>query len=383
MENFSSNKIGNIKTDQISINEVINFLEIQKIINSSLSFIKNEPETPWNNILIQKIINKKKYFPITRQIELFIQKNRKNLKMIAKYVIFRHNFYLCSKEKINLGYPPYLLIELVSTCNLKCPFCFQTDKTFTRKPFMGQMSFELFVKIVDEAESIGIGAITFGSRGEPTMHKRIIEMIKYLGTKKNFFEKKLITNATKLNKELIHELFKSNFNIIQISADHYIKKDYEELRVNSNFDEIVKNVDNLFKIRNESYTYSMAEIRVSGIDSKKNLDREKFKNFWIKRSDHVSAGYALERWNTYENEVLEEINQPCEQLWDRMYAWYDGKVNPCDADYKSYLSYGDLNKSSIKDIWNSSIIQKTRQEHLSGKRNKINPCDRCGITFEN
>ena len=28
----------------------------------------------------------------------------------------------------------YLLIEPVSTCNLRCPFCFQTDKTFTKKP---------------------------------------------------------------------------------------------------------------------------------------------------------------------------------------------------------------------------------------------------------
>ena len=380
--NFSSSKIGNVKSDQISIDENINFSEIHEIINSSLPYIKNETATPYNKTLIEKIINKKKFFPITRQIELFVLKNKSNLKLIAKYIIFRNNFYLCAKEKINLGYPPYLLVELVSTCNLKCPFCFQTDKTFTRKPFMGQMNFELLKKIVDEAENLKIGALTFGSRGEPTMHKKIIEIVEYVGTKKSFFEKKLITNATRLNTELIHAIYKSNFNIVQVSADHYVEKDYEELRVNSNFDEIVKNVDNLYKIRNEFYPNSLAEIRISGIDSKKNLNREKFKDFWIKRSDHVSAGFALERWNTYENEILEKINQPCEQLWDRMYAWYDGKVNPCDADYKSNLSYGNLNENSIKDIWNSSIIQKTRQEHLNNRRNRINPCDRCGITFE-
>ena len=71
-------------------------------------------------------------------------------------------------KKINIGYPPHLLIEPVSTCNLRCPFCFQTDKTFTRKPFMGVMEFDFFKKIVDEADQLGIGAVTLASRGEPT-----------------------------------------------------------------------------------------------------------------------------------------------------------------------------------------------------------------------
>ena len=31
-------------------------------------------------------------------------------------------------------------------------------------------------------------------------------------------------------------------------------------------------------------------------------------------------------------------------LWDRMYVWFDGKVNPCDADY-ALLSY-DVSKEA-------------------------------------
>ena len=34
-----------------------------------------------------------------------------------------------------------------------------------------------------------------------------------------------------------------------------------------------------------------------------------------------------------------------------MYVWFDGKCNPCDADYKSYLSYGDVSKNSIKEVF--------------------------------
>ena len=39
-------------------------------------------------------------------------------------------------------------------------------------------------KIVDEADEIGVGAITLASRGEPLMHPKISEMIKYVSSKK-------------------------------------------------------------------------------------------------------------------------------------------------------------------------------------------------------
>ena len=91
------------------------------------------------------------------------------------------------KKKINLGFPPYLLIEPVSSCNLRCPFCFQIDKSFTRKPYMGVIDFEFFKKIVDEANDIGVGAVTLASRGEPTMHKKYAEMLEYLSKKENIF----------------------------------------------------------------------------------------------------------------------------------------------------------------------------------------------------
>ena len=155
---------------------------------------------------------------------------------------------------------------------------------------------------------------------------------------------------------------------------------YEELRKNANFEKIVKNVDMLFKIR-DKFPNTLTEIRVSGIDYYKSTDKNEFYNFWIQRSDHVSIGDALERWDTYNNSLHSDINDPCENLWDRMYVWFDGKVNPCDADYKSYLSYGSAKEYSIKELWNNKIINKLRNEHLTNDRKKIDPCNKCGVTF--
>jgi radical SAM protein with 4Fe4S-binding SPASM domain len=378
--------LGTGQVSQKSISDKINIEFINKIFLSNIkifeNIIRSNPDQYAEELFNQLKSTQKLNFPINKHIELMIISNQKNVKKIIEYIIFRYKFYLAGKKKINFGYPPYLLIEPVSTCNLKCPFCFQTDKTFTKKPFMGVIDFSFFKKIVDEADELKIGAITLASRGEPTMHKKFSEMLEYINKKKNIYEIKTNTNGTFLTEKICHSIFKNNVTQVVVSSDHYIKEDYERLRLGSKFEKVVNNVDMLFNIRKKFYPNSLTEIRVSGIDNEKNLDREKFKNFWIKRSDHVTASFPLERWNTYENKVLPEIKDPCENLWDRMYVWFDGKVNPCDADYKSYLSYGNAKEYSIKELWNNKFISKTREEHQKENRTKINPCDRCGVTFK-
>ena len=381
-----TDKLGSAFYNQVSISEKINHDKINNIYLSNITAfekISSAEKDIYAMELFDYLKKEKKLdFLINKHTEFFVIKNQKNIKKIIKYIIFRYKFHIAGRKKINLGYPPYLLIEPVSACNLRCPFCFQTDKSFTRKPFMGVIDFDFFKKVINEADELGVGAITLASRGEPTMHKQFINLLEYINQKENIFEIKMNTNGTFLTEEICHGIFKNNVTQIVVSSDHYIKEDYERLRLGSNFEKVVKNVDMLYQIRNKFYPNSLTEIRVSGVDNEKNLDRKKFKEFWIKRSDHVTAGLPLERWNTYENEVSKEIVDPCEKLWDRMYVWFDGKVNPCDADYKSYLSYGNAKEYSLKELWNNKIISNTRHEHQKNNRNKINPCDRCGVTFK-
>ena len=350
-----------------------NLLEIKQ-------FIKNEATEIQKNFWLEFFETKSFNIEVNPHIMKYVFHNKKNINKIYRYINFRFFFEQVSLKKIETDYPPYLLIEPVSTCNLRCPFCFQTDKTFTKKPFMGTMKLDLFKSIVDQANELGVGAITIASRGEPTLHKDLGEMLKYVKSKKNIFEVKLNTNATKLTEDLCNQIFENEVNQVVISADHYEKKTFEELRKNSNFETIVKNVKLLFETR-KKFKNPLTEIRVSGIDYYKSTNKNTFHDFWIKISDEVTIGDALERWDTYNNKTHPEINDPCENLWDRMYVWFDGKVNPCDADYKSYLSYGNVNEFSIKKLWNSEIIKNIRNNHTANQRCKIDPCNKCGVTF--
>ena len=370
--------------DQVSINSPINIKNIHDFLNENAVAIQKEvlkiSDTYADELFDYFFKENKLRFPVTKHIELFLLNNWGKIEKLVQYLTFRYKFYLVSSEKINLGFPPYLLLEPVSACNLRCPFCFQIDKSFTRKPYMGVMDFDLFKKVIDEADELGIGAVTLASRGEPTMHKKLSDMLYYMYSKSNIFEVKLNTNASFLTEDICNDIFKTQVTQVVVSADHYEKTSFEKLRLGANFEAIVENVDMLYRIR-KNYPNSVTEIRVSGVDSTKTLDRKKFHDFWIERADHVSAGYAIERWDTYNNTEHPEISQACDFLWDRMYVWFDGKSNPCDADYKSYLSYGSVKDSSIKDVWNGKVVREMRQKHLSGGRKNVDPCNKCGVTF--
>ena len=357
--------------DQKKILELLNNKDLLKF-----AIEDNDKKEILNSVINQKTLN----FPISNH-EIFYCDRLNDPAQILNYLTFRFKLYKANYLNTVYNFPPYLLLEPVSACNLRCPMCFQIDKTFTRKPYMGMMKWDLFTKVVDEADEIGTGAITLASRGEPTMHPKYGDMLKYIRDKKNIFELKTNTNATFLTEKICNTIFESEVSTVVISADHYEKKQFEILRKGSNFEKIVKNVEMLFNIRKKNFPNSKTEIRISGIDYNKNLNREKFNQFWERISDNVSAGYAVERWDTYNNKPIKNIKSACSYLWDRMYVWFDGKCNPCDADYKSYLSYGNVMDKSIIEVWNSTKLKELRSKHLNSDREKINPCDRCGLEF--
>ncbi len=325
------------------------------------------------DMLVSEIESNTLEFQITQQ-EINYMKTCKDENLLD-YIIYRYKFKEYPKKKISTDFPLYILVEPVSSCNLKCNVCFQSDKSFIKKEFMGKMDFQLYKKVVDEAVKNGTKAITFGSRGEPTIHPEIIEFIDY--AKDKFLEFKLITNATKLNEKLINKIFESNIDIVSFSIDSEDKVIYEKIRKFAKFDQVLANVKKYCEIK-KKYKNCKTITRVSGLKVYEEQSEDNFHKFWGQYADEVVFKKVSERWDTYNNKIDEDLLTPCRSIWERMYVWFDGKVNPCDADYKSYLSYGNVKDQTIKDIWNSESYNNLKKLHLEKQRNKITPCDRCG-----
>ena len=339
------------------------------------SKIKNNEDNKIFEMIIHDFSNND-FTLINTQENFFL--NLHSHELWAPYLIFRYKFKNYPKLRIVTDFPIYLLIEPISACNLRCIMCFQIDETFNKsQEFMGKMDLELFYKIIDQAYEGGTKALTLASRGEPTLHPQLGDMLDYC--KDKFFELKINTNATRLNEKLIHRILQSDVTDMVFSVDSYQKDEYESIRVKGIFEDVLDNIIKFKEIREKEYPDSKCTTRISGVKVNKEQDPIKFKEFWEKYVDHVVMVEMENRWDTYHNSKDIAGSGSCEYLWERMYIWYDGICNPCDIDYKSELAVGSIKENSIKDIWKGEKYQTIRELHLNGNRNSCYPCDRCPV----
>ena len=195
-----------------------------------------------------------------------------------RFTFHRFRFNFLPSIRIAPEIPAYLLIEPTSICNMRCPMCFQTDKSFTSKEYMGKMNFNFFKSIIDEAVSLGIGSITMASRGEPTLHPELINMLDY--TQGKFFELKMNTNGSRLNPKLSRAMLSSLDHIV-FSIDSHIPEEYESIRVGGEFKKILKGVKEFWNIRNsDEFKKKKIRVSISGVKVKDSQNPEAFKKFW-------------------------------------------------------------------------------------------------------
>jgi len=296
-------------------------------------------------------------------------------KDLARYLLYRYRYEMFPLEKKVDAFPPCLQIEPTSVCNYRCVFCYQVDKDFTnpRSGHMGSMTFELFKILIDQAEGF-CEAITLSSRGEPLMNRQFEAMLDY--AKGKFLALKINTNAWFLDEAKVHSILEAKPNTVVFSADAAHEPLYSRLRVNGNLDRVLKNIETFRSIQNRDYPDSSTITRVSGVKFLDEQNLNELETLWRGMVDQV----AFVQYNPWENtydKPINDIDAPCTDLWRRMFVWWDGRVNPCDIDYKSTLSVGNANCQKLSDIWTGEKYQALRTAHISGKRKTLAPCNQC------
>ena len=294
---------------------------------------------------------------------------------LFRYLVYRYKYNLYPVLKIHDDYPPCVQIEPVSVCNFKCVFCYQADRTFSSKDsgYMGYMDIDLFKQVIDELEG-NVESITLASRGEPTLHKQLGEMLEYMNGK--FLAVKINSNASLFTDKMIHTILSNDVQTMAFSIDAADKELYEKLRVNGKFEKTLKNVERFNEIREKEYPSSRLVTRISGVKVNEIQNVDDMVEMWSSYSDLVAFTNYIPWESSYENE-LSGVETPCTELWRRMFVWWDGKVNPCDYDYKSLLSKWNAKDMKISEIWNSKYYNWMREIHLQKERKQIEPCKRC------
>lgn len=279
-----------------------------------------------------------------------------------------------------------LYIELSSVCNLKCKMCFR-NSWFDEVPTL--MSDTTINHVKSTISDNDVKSIFFGGMGEPLLHNRIFELIKFSKDHKKQIE--LITNATLLTKDISEKLVESGIDTLWISMDGFTKESYETIRKGSLYQKIIDNVKYFNSIKGNiklGLTFVMMKENLTELN-KINDFADKYGFDYINLS-HVVPCEELKRENAIydsnyrvgkmhrfsKNENYKKQLDYCPFIGDEIcFIRSDGKVCPCmqllHSSY-SYLyeekrkihshSFGNINEQSLSEIYNSNEYVRFREK---------------------
>lgn len=272
-------------------------------------------------------------------------------------------------------YPLHLDVEITNNCNLKCSFCASTIYNYDQKGFM---DFDLFKKIVDESADMGLYALKLNWRGEPLLHKQVVQMVKYAKEKKipDVF---INTNDYFLDRDMSQQLIEAGIDRIIISFEGYTQEVYEKYRVGSDFDLVRNNIIQLNNLKKSKKP--RIRIQSVGIPEIKGHEKE-YRDFWKDLADEVSIINYRDEKELY-GKMNSDNSWQCPYLWLRLTIAYDGAVYPCcfvtkkPDMYCGDYSIGNVMDNSIADLWHSEKMNEYRDLHCMGQSCKIDICSMC------
>lgn len=296
-----------------------------------------------------------------------------------------------------------VVIETSALCNLKCIMC----PTLSYKEGFGLMETELFNNLIAQLKPVD--HISLEGWGEPLLDKLIFQKVRQAKRKA-----KLVTfssNATLVHTFAAEEIIESGIDNINVSMDAGSKLIYERIRSGANFEDVVKNLELLKRLKiNMTLTLTLnrmnasdlnnlikladsldihdVNIKTTDVVSSKDVNRlvlsrrEMIETYETAREFIVRQGYniALNEWDIHEEH--KPVRNCLANAINSVFINYIGDVSPCCnlghhvprvknrffIESDSYKSFGNINEKNIYDIWFSKDMIRFREDLYKNSR---------------
>ena len=205
------------------------------------------------------------------------------------------------------------------------------------------------------------------------------------------------TNGSLLNENEISKLLEIKLDSLKFSFQGTNEKTYSEMRYGQSYSKLVDTVKLFHKLRgNRPYPYLHITTTITYETP------EMIKAFTDELSpfvDSIGIGHTnLTHISSEQTKLPAEAkillddlkNQQtiskeyrrCNEVYDKLSINWDGSVTCCCGDYDNYMIVGNLNESSLQEIWQNSQQLKYYRLMLSEFRhNELPLCKTCYDTI--
>ncbi len=302
-----------------------------------------------------------------------------------EYFEYRKRWARAGREYTLEPFPLHIDFETTNACNLRCTMC---GIDFDAEPAQ-LMSFDLFTKVLDEGAAHGLPSVKLNFRGEPLLHKRLPDMVRY-AKERGIVDVQFNTNAVLLDEKRAHALIDAGLDRIIVSFDGARPETYNLIRRGADFDKVYRNVKRFVEIRNAlGKVRPLVRVQTVCMKSTK-VEVTQFIELWKDIANRIGFIRLKCGSNSISDRILshnvdqviedgQTVAIPCRQLWQRLVLAVDGRVVMCCGDQKAELVLGNAWQTSLKEIWDGQLETEARRLHLAGRSQEVAPCGACAI----
>jgi radical SAM protein with 4Fe4S-binding SPASM domain len=327
--------------------------------------------------------------------------------------------------------PSFVQIEPVGQCNLECRMCpvvYRGDggaRAPGKPPAF--MSLETFRSVLDQFP--GIRELHLQGMGEPFLHPRLVDMIRYAAAKG--IEVSTNTNLTALSDRRIDELVASGLKELHVSLDAAEAEAYEYIRVGSRFARVMRNLERLMEAKRRAGGEE-PEVSLVAVAMRRNLEQlprlvrlardhgiatisvqhlahdfsegtlppkyQPMRDFVDRQTLLDADSREVERWFAEAREAAERLGvrlrlpklargapppeargvDRCDWPYRRAYVSYTGQAMPCCMiATPDRHAFGNMAKEGAVRVWTSAEYQAFRERLASGEPPEI--CRGCAV----
>lgn len=294
---------------------------------------------------------------------------------------------------LNINSLKSLQIEVSSACNLKCPQCFNNIDGHKTGFFNKQLwddKINPYLKQLKDIHLVGIG--------EPLLCKDFFYYVE--DSVNNGVKVHTTSNLQLVDEKIAEKVVASGIFELSFSCDGSTDETYREIRVNGTLDKLKESLSliNKYKIK---YNSAMPKLILNFGAMRKNINElpdivkfahenkvdsiiayhniiftENLKEESLYHYQNLSDEKFIETKNLADNLGVSIFlpglfSNPIKYCSDGIYCSYpfahlwiysDGRVGPCCMDFPDRYVLGNINESTLQEVWNSLPILGLRKE---------------------
>lgn len=299
---------------------------------------------------------------------------------MARINPFQPLYAVCNRESLVAkasrpkDFPIIIDIELTNRCNLHCLMC-PTGIGTIKRP-QGLMTDSVFDKIITELHGGKVG-LRFIRWGEPLLHPKCSEFFKK--AKDSGVLCHFNTNGHLLTEAMMRELLDISWDSVKFSFQGVDAQSYDAMRqsnVANGFETLLAKIRRFHELRDG---LALPFIHVASTISYESAEMvARFKEEMARYADLVTVGRTqldhidindimfdektrdLLRGLSDKQSLVKARLKQCPEVFDKLSINWDGTVTACCKDYNGMMNLGDIQESSIKEIWEGDRLRAFR-----------------------